>query len=119
MAGIAYILDEDGGFKDRCNMGMVELEAISEEQDMKELRELVEKHANPYRFGRSQEIAGKLGTGADSIRQGNALQTTSVHWLSSQILRRQLNPRPSRPSADPGMIWTQRGAERPRGAPGY
>ncbi len=43
--GIAYILDEDGGFKDLCNMGMVELETVSEEQDMKELRALVEKHA--------------------------------------------------------------------------
>src|SRR5262249_10422242 len=32
--GIAYVLDEDGSFVSRCNMAMVELEPIIEEEDI-------------------------------------------------------------------------------------
>jgi glutamate synthase domain-containing protein 3 len=41
--GIAYVLDEEGQFPQRCNRGTVELEPISD-QDLAELRELIEKH---------------------------------------------------------------------------
>ena len=32
--GIAYVLDEDGTFSERCNLSMVELEPIPEEDDL-------------------------------------------------------------------------------------
>jgi glutamate synthase (NADPH/NADH) large chain/glutamate synthase (ferredoxin) len=41
--GIAYVLDEDGGFAGRCNMGMVGFEAPSPE-DAAELRALISEH---------------------------------------------------------------------------
>jgi glutamate synthase (NADPH/NADH) large chain len=31
--GVAYVLDEDGDFAKRCNMAMVELEPVPEEDD--------------------------------------------------------------------------------------
>jgi glutamate synthase (NADPH/NADH) large chain len=34
--GIAYVLDEDGSFKSRCNMAMVELEPVPQEEDISE-----------------------------------------------------------------------------------
>ena len=34
--GIAYVLDEDGTFSERCNLSMVELEPIPEEDDLME-----------------------------------------------------------------------------------
>jgi glutamate synthase (NADPH/NADH) large chain len=34
--GIAYVLDEDGDFAERCNMAMVELEPVPEEDDLLE-----------------------------------------------------------------------------------
>ncbi len=34
--GVAYVLDEDGDFAERCNMAMVELEPVPEEDDMME-----------------------------------------------------------------------------------
>ena len=43
--GIAYIFDENSEFKDRCNMGMVELEAVEADEDIAELKALIEKHA--------------------------------------------------------------------------
>jgi glutamate synthase domain-containing protein 3 len=42
--GIAYVLDEDGGFGGRCNMELVGFEPCSDE-DEAALRELVEEHA--------------------------------------------------------------------------
>ena len=34
--GIAYVLDEDGDFASRCNLSMVELEPVAEEDDLLE-----------------------------------------------------------------------------------
>ena len=42
--GVAYVLDEDGSFTRRCNMGMVGFEPLSPE-DAAELRALVREHA--------------------------------------------------------------------------
>ncbi|MGA8363443.1 MAG: glutamate synthase large subunit [Solirubrobacteraceae bacterium] len=42
--GVAYVLDEDGSFVERCNMGMVGFEAPSPE-DVTELRALIAEHA--------------------------------------------------------------------------
>jgi glutamate synthase domain-containing protein 3 len=41
--GIAYVLDEDGTFEARCNMGLVGFDPI-EEADAIELHELIEEH---------------------------------------------------------------------------
>ncbi|HUB35552.1 MAG TPA: glutamate synthase large subunit [Solirubrobacteraceae bacterium] len=42
--GVAYVLDEQGTFPERCNMGMVGFEELSE-QDVAQLRALVAEHA--------------------------------------------------------------------------
>jgi glutamate synthase (NADPH/NADH) large chain len=42
--GIAYVWDRNGDFSAKCNLGMVELEAMEAEEDIAELRELVDKH---------------------------------------------------------------------------
>jgi glutamate synthase domain-containing protein 3 len=41
--GVAYVLDEDGTFPDRCNMGLVGFDEICE-ADAIELHELIEEH---------------------------------------------------------------------------
>jgi glutamate synthase domain-containing protein 3 len=42
--GIAYIWDRSGAFAERCNLGMVALESMEAEEDIAELREMIEKH---------------------------------------------------------------------------
>ncbi len=42
--GIAYVWDKDGDFKTRCNMGMVELFAVDRQEDISELKRLIENH---------------------------------------------------------------------------
>jgi glutamate synthase (NADPH) large chain len=42
--GVAYVLDEDGGFRSRCNMGMVEVGPLSDGADMRQLHALIVRH---------------------------------------------------------------------------
>ena len=42
--GIAYVWDVNGDFASRCNTGMVDLDAVEEDEDISELRELIEQH---------------------------------------------------------------------------
>jgi glutamate synthase domain-containing protein 3 len=41
--GVAFVLDEDGAFAERCNMGMVGFDAL-DQADAIELRTLIEEH---------------------------------------------------------------------------
>ncbi len=43
--GIAYVLDEDGDFHIRCNVELVDLEPVRNEEDIKELKSMITKHA--------------------------------------------------------------------------
>ncbi len=43
--GLAYVWDREGNFKNHCNLGMVELFAVVDSADEKELKSLIEKHA--------------------------------------------------------------------------
>ena len=42
--GIAYVLDEDGSFKSRCNLGMVDLEAVVDTADVEMVKDLLSRH---------------------------------------------------------------------------
>ncbi|MDX2241118.1 MAG: glutamate synthase large subunit [Leptolyngbyaceae cyanobacterium bins.302] len=44
--GIAYILDEAGDFATRCNAQMVGLEAVDDPEEIAELHQLIQNHAN-------------------------------------------------------------------------
>ena len=59
--GVAYVLDEDGGFPARCNMGMVGFEELAE-ADAIELR-AIDRRARPAdglagRRARAARVAG-------------------------------------------------------------
>jgi glutamate synthase (ferredoxin) len=42
--GVAYVLDVDGKFSSRCNKDMVELEALTDNDEIEEVRNMIEKH---------------------------------------------------------------------------
>ncbi|MDT7044199.1 glutamate synthase large subunit [Candidatus Nitronereus thalassa] len=44
--GEAFILNEDGKFETRCNLGMVELEKVANPEDITTLKTLIESHAS-------------------------------------------------------------------------
>jgi glutamate synthase domain-containing protein 2/glutamate synthase domain-containing protein 1/glutamate synthase domain-containing protein 3 len=44
--GVAYVYDPDGDFRQRCNLDMVELGPVDEEDDLDALRQLMKRHAD-------------------------------------------------------------------------
>src|SRR3989454_706677 len=42
--GIAFVLDVDGDFKRRCNLGMVDLEPLERAEDIELVRDLIRRH---------------------------------------------------------------------------
>jgi hypothetical protein len=64
--GIAYVFDEDGTFKNRCNYETVALEPL-DRRDLQEVEEMLKRHAVYTRSARAwkllalwQETAGKF-----------------------------------------------------------
>src|SRR5262249_29940255 len=45
--GLAYVLDEVGDFKSRCNLGMVDLESVMDTDDVETIKDLLAQHI-PY-----------------------------------------------------------------------
>jgi len=44
--GVAYVLDEAGNFKRRCNLGMVDLEPLVADDDVEEVKGLLRRHVH-------------------------------------------------------------------------
>jgi glutamate synthase domain-containing protein 2/glutamate synthase domain-containing protein 1/glutamate synthase domain-containing protein 3 len=56
--GLAYVLDEKGGFEQRCNRAMVNLLRLSNAEEIKALRGLIYKHLELTDSARAKEILG-------------------------------------------------------------
>ena len=69
--GIAYVLDPDGHFHERCNPELVELETPGAE-DFEEIRALVEEHRRPHRQPGGDPRAGRLAGTDRLLGQGHA-----------------------------------------------
>ncbi|SNZ01465.1 glutamate synthase (NADH) large subunit [Flagellimonas pacifica] len=54
--GIAYVLDKDKSFEKQCNGESLNLLAVEEDNDIKQLRELIENHYNATLSPLAQEI---------------------------------------------------------------
>ncbi|WP_310618821.1 glutamate synthase large subunit [Flexibacterium corallicola] len=66
--GVAYVLDEDGSFKARCNLAMVDLEPVPEEDDLLEML---------HHHGGDLESKGLVDLDADMTIHDNA----RLHFL--------------------------------------
>jgi glutamate synthase (NADPH/NADH) large chain len=69
--GIAYVLDEDNTFKSRCNLAMVELEPIPEEEEVNE---------KTYHQLRDLASHGRVEVMSDMT----ARDARRLHWMISQ-----------------------------------
>ena len=57
--GIAYVLDESGDFKVRCNLEMVDLEAAAEDEDVETIKTLLTRHVQYTQSTVAQKILDK------------------------------------------------------------
>ncbi len=78
--GVAYVLDEEGTFRTRVNMAMVDLEPVPEEEDLLE---------ESYHHGGDLEFKGRVDTHADMTRHDNEriLQLVQNHFLHTGSTR--------------------------------
>jgi glutamate synthase (NADPH/NADH) large chain len=54
--GVAYVLDLDGEFKRRCNLGMVDLEPVDQAEDLRLVRDLIERHVSATSSGYARRL---------------------------------------------------------------
>jgi glutamate synthase (NADPH/NADH) large chain len=54
--GIAYVLDEEGDFRRRCNLGMVELTPIDAEDDRRRVHQLLVRHVQYTKSAIAQRL---------------------------------------------------------------
>ncbi len=54
--GVAYILDEKGDFATRCNMSMVGLETLDDAEEIAEVREMIQKHAEYTKSDKAAQV---------------------------------------------------------------
>ncbi|WP_017716126.1 glutamate synthase large subunit [Kamptonema formosum] len=54
--GVAYILDEKGDFATRCNKSMVGLETLEETEEIAEVREMIQKHAEYTKSDKAAQV---------------------------------------------------------------
>jgi glutamate synthase (ferredoxin) len=62
--GVAYVLDETGDFATRCNLQMVGLEALEDAEEINDLYQLIQRHAE---YTDSQKAAKVLVQWADLV----------------------------------------------------
>ncbi|WP_089728002.1 glutamate synthase large subunit [Candidatus Thiosymbion oneisti] len=83
--GIAYVLDEEGGFARRCNMAMVELEPVVAEDDA---LEALHQSGDLETMGRVDVSHDMTRFDAVRLRQ---LITKHLHYTASPVARRILD----------------------------
>jgi len=80
--GVAYVLDEDGTFAKRCNLSMVDLEPVEEEEDLME---------RLHHHGGDLEFKGRIDVLADMSRHDeerlHALIAKHLHYTGSTRAR--------------------------------
>ncbi len=54
--GIAYVLDESGNFRNLCNQEMVDLDSLSNDLEINEIRDMLEKHAALTKSEKAKKI---------------------------------------------------------------
>ena len=59
--GEAYVLDEDGKFAERCNMGMVEREKVEASEDIQTLRSMIESHLRYTKSANAKRVLDCVG----------------------------------------------------------
>lgn len=91
--GVAYVLDEDGTFRDRCNLAMVDIEPVAEEDD---LLEKLHHHGGDIEHKGRVDLTGDMTRHDDErLRQllASHIQHTGSGW-AKEILENWNDFRP-------------------------
>jgi glutamate synthase (NADPH/NADH) large chain len=87
--GIAYVLDRDGDFRIRCNLELVDLEAVETDEDINELKGLIERH---LQFTESSVAAALLADWENSLKQFIKVMPTDYKRVLKEIRQATSTP---------------------------
>ncbi len=90
--GIAYVWDPHEQFLVNCNMGMVELEKVDADEDIAELREMIENH---QRYTGSTVAAGVLARWDEVLPQFKKVMPTDYKRVLEERRKRVLQTEPA------------------------
>jgi glutamate synthase (NADPH) large chain len=82
--GVAYVLDSDGAFAGKCNMGMVELHALEDQVEISQIHALLVRH---HQYTGSDVAQRIINRWEDHI--GSFIKVMPTEYR--QVLERQLN----------------------------
>ena len=82
--GVAYVLDEDGGFKGKCNMGMVELHQLDQPAEISQIHALIVRH---QQYTQSEVARRILDHWDEYVKRFVKVMPTEYR----RVLERQLN----------------------------
>jgi len=80
--GVAYIWDKDKTFTAQCNPGMVELEALQAEEDIAELKQLIENH---LQYTASAVACSILDNWTQSLKQFVKVMPTDYKRVLAEV----------------------------------
>jgi len=80
--GVAYIWDKDKTFPAQCNPGMVELEALQAEEDIAELKQLIENH---LQYTASAVACSILDNWTQSLKQFVKVMPTDYKRVLAEV----------------------------------
>jgi glutamate synthase (NADPH/NADH) large chain len=80
--GVAYILDKNNTFPALCNMGMVELEALEAEEDINEVKTLIENHLT---YTGSDVAKAALDNWSETVKQFVKVMPTDYKRVLSEM----------------------------------
>ena len=94
--GVAYVLDDDGSFPGRCNMGMVELHAFADQAEANHIHALLVRHHQYTGSPLAQRILDDWDTLASKF-----VKVMPTEYR--QVLERQLNMKSDMSQAGGGL----------------
>ena len=84
--GIAYIWDRNKTFAPLCNMGMVELEAMEVEEDINEVKVLIENH---FKYTGSDMAKAALDNWPETVKQFVKVMPTDYKRVLQEMKKRE------------------------------
>lgn len=90
--GIAYVLDKDGSFPIRCNLGTVGLEKVEAQEDIDELKGLIERH---LQFTKSAVAESILANWEASLPKFVKVMPTDYKRVLEEMKQQASKPQPA------------------------
>ncbi len=84
--GIAYIWDKNKTFSSLCNMGMVELEALNTDEDINEVKTLVENH---FKYTDSVVAKAVLDNWEETVKQFIKVMPTDYKRVLQEMVQQK------------------------------